>query len=117
MRESPRVVAASVLLAGLLVLIGILVASTTASGTKTPATPAPRLAAAVHPAGSSARQSAALSADQATIAQLRASLTSQAGQLASATTMLRAARANARCWHAKVLHPIKTRRLHCAPIA
>jgi len=131
LRESPGVLAAGVLLAGLLILIGILVASTAATGTthtQTVTTARPAGADAVVARRSaaltrlSAAQAGALRSEQTTIVKLLASLGAQAGRLSSATASLRAARANARaaranarCWHAKVMHPIKTRRLHCAP--
>lgn len=129
LRESPRMVAATVLVGGLLVLIGILVASTTAGGTThtsaaappaTPAAQAPKppkaspVAQAPKAAQASPQQVAALRSDQATIAQLRASLRSQGNQLSSAAAHVRAAQANARCWHQKVIHPIKTRGVRCA---
>ena len=124
LRESPRVVVATVLVGGLLVLIGILVASTTAGGTAHTSSPAARPAAgpveakattpAAAQATASAQQAAALRTDQATIARLRASLHSQGDQLSSATARVRAAQADARCWHQKVIHPIKTRGLRCA---
>jgi alpha/beta superfamily hydrolase len=115
------VIAAGLLLAALLILIGILVATTAATGSthtqtvtaRSPGRPA-QAAAAVHP---NPAKAAALQADQATISKLRAQLSAQTGQLSSAAASLRAARANARCWHSKVIHPIKTRTLHCvAPL-
>ena len=123
LRESPRMVAATVLVGGLLVLIGILVASTTAGGTThtsaaalppSPATHAPTPAKASAAAKPNAQQTAALHSDQTTIAQLRASLRSQGNELSSASARVRAAQANARCLHQKVIHPIKTRGVRCA---
>lgn len=122
LRESPRMVAASVLVGVLLILIGILAASTTAGGTAhtpAPAKPAAAVtpAPAAAPSQASAQQAAALRSDQATIAQLRASLRSQGAQLSGAAAREHSAQANARCWHQKLIHPIKTRTMHCAPPA
>ena len=119
LRESPRMVLATVLSAGLLVLIGILVANAAAGTSDTPSAPAhQRVATRAHAtaptAAAPAAQAAALRSAETTIAHLHASLRTQVGRLSSANASLHAAQAAARCWHAKVIHPIKTRGLHCA---
>lgn len=120
LRESPRAVAISVLLAALLILIGILVAGTAATGTThttkiITARPGAATAASAAAAARIRATQAALRVDQVTLTQMRTLLNAQASQLSGAAATLNAARADARCWHAKAIHPIKTRARRCAP--
>jgi hypothetical protein len=108
LRESPRMIAAGAVTAVVLVLIGVLIGSTTASGgTSSPSRTSP-------PRHPDARQAAELRVARQTIAGLRSELT-VAGQRARAiTTQLTNTRARVRCWRTAALHHSAARVSKCA---
>lgn len=125
--RSPQGFGAGVLLIGLLILIGVLVLGTAGSGRHIPTTTAaPQVAttsAALRRADSALRADqstvaslrGSLATEQATISHLRIALFTTSARLTAASGGLKAAQANARCWHRKFKHPFKTHALHCAP--
>jgi hypothetical protein len=106
LREWPRLVAAVAVAAGLLVLIGVVVASAGSGDTKIVSA---KPAAAVSPAPKPAESNAG----KQQVAALRAQLKHQSTELAATRHALGASRARTRCWRIKARHPKKERDLHC----
>jgi hypothetical protein len=105
-REWPRLITAVGVLAIVLVLVGVLVASASAGGTNQSST----INALRR---TNASQSTQLSGDATKLRGLRASLSAETGRLASARTALAASRSAAQCWQRKAGHPKRERGLVC----
>jgi negative regulator of sigma E activity len=104
LREWPRLIAASVVAAVLLVVIGFAVASTSGGSKTVSAKPAAVVQPAKSPtSGAQARE----------VSQLQSKLRSQSAQLATARGELVASQARTHCWRGKARHPKKQRGIHC----
>jgi hypothetical protein len=104
LREWPRMIAAVTVVAVLLVLVGVLVASTGSGATRT---------VSAKPAAAVARAAPPSRAQKHEIAELQARLKRQSAELAAARSALGASRARTRCWRSKARHPRKERAVRC----
>ena len=108
LRESPRMIAAGVISAVVVVLIGVLIGSATASGgtSSDPAATALR--------ERDASQAAQLQSARQTIAGLRVQQAAVIQRLGSVRSQLTSARARVRCWRTTALHHAAGRVPKCA---
>jgi type II secretory pathway pseudopilin PulG len=106
LREWPRLIAAIGVLAIVLVLVGVLVASASAGGTNQSGTINSLRRV-------NATQSARLTGDARRLATLRASLTAETGRLATARTELATSQSVAQCWQGKARHPKREKGIVC----
>ncbi|HTX32695.1 MAG TPA: hypothetical protein VMD09_15030 [Solirubrobacteraceae bacterium] len=106
LRESPRLIAAGLVTAALLILVGVLIGAATAgSGDPSKSTaPAPR----------TARQRAQLLQARQTIVSLRTQLSDSVQRTSGLRSQLATTRARARCWRAAALHRTSGRVANCA---
>jgi hypothetical protein len=105
-REWPRLVGAMALVAVVLVLVGVLVASASAGGTNQSGTISSLRVA-------NASQVTQLTHDKAMLAGLNASLRAEAGRLAVARQSLAASQSATQCWMAKAHHPRREKAVVC----
>jgi hypothetical protein len=106
-REWPRLVAALVAAAVVLVLVGVLVASASAGGTSQSGNVNSLRAA-------NASQAIQLKRDQRMLAALRANVSAESHQLATARQSLADSQSVVQCWKTKARHPKRERALVCA---
>ncbi|HTX07918.1 MAG TPA: hypothetical protein VME22_04850 [Solirubrobacteraceae bacterium] len=105
-REWPRLIGALVVLAAVLVLVGVLVASASAGGTNQSGTVSSLRAA-------NASQASQLTRDKGMLAGLNASLSTETGRLAVARRSLTASQSATQCWMTKARHPRREKALVC----
>jgi Tfp pilus assembly protein PilV len=105
-REWPRLVGALVLIAAVLVLVGVLVASASAGGTNQSGTVSSLRAV-------NASQATQLTREKAMLAGLNASLRAETGRVAAARQSLAASQSAIQCWMAKAHHPRREKAVVC----